>query len=87
MENYGTESAPYWKFKGGETYVVSFPVGMAADDVVALARPRIEYANPMASEHIIGWKAMPADAATQWEADQLEFDGRVDSLSPRLAVG
>ncbi len=93
MENYGTADAPYWKFKGGDTYVItgfSHPmndtIGAAAMAAVESVRARIEYSNPMASVTIIDWEFAPADGLTQWERDQQAFEGSVTTPSPRIAL-
>jgi hypothetical protein len=91
-ENYGTESEPYFKFKGGSTYVVALPVpldaeiGEAARAAVALVRGTIEYANPMSEEYILDWELVEDDVLTPDEKDQLEFDGKITSPSKRITV-
>lgn len=92
-ENYGTPEAPYWKFKGGDTIIVTgfdHPlcdgIGQAAQAVVDALRARIEYRNPMSEEYVIDWEFAPVDALTQSEQDQLEFDGRISDPSPRMAA-
>lgn len=62
-ENYSEDpSNPYWKCKGGETYVVTgiTPVDMLDGDAVTALKNQIaelvEYSNPMSSEQIIDWE-------------------------------
>ena len=93
-ENYGSAEQPYWKFKGGDTIVVTgfthpltAGIGQAAATVVAQLRSTIEYANPMSEEYILDWELLPEGTLTQWEKDQLEFDdGKIDSPSKRVAI-
>ena len=94
QENYGTETAPFWKFKGGETFVLTgfdHPMsdGLAAAGQAAVeqVRSQIEYANPMAEQTIIDWEFKANDAMTPFENDQMEFDGRVTSPATRLTLG
>ena len=93
QENYGTETAPYWKFKGGSTYVLlgfehplSDGLAAAGQAAVESVRSQIEYANPMSEEAIIDWEFKADAALTQYETDQLEFEGRVSSPSPRITL-
>jgi hypothetical protein len=92
-ENYGDEAKPYWKFKGGETYVITgfnHPlndrIGAAAAAVVDAMRARVEYANGMSEEYLLDWELVPASELTQSERDQLEFDGRITDPSQRIAL-
>lgn len=87
-ENYGSR----WKAKGGETFVIpnfTLPqdnlqaAGNAAVDAV---RNLIEVNNDMTEVSIIDWEYAPTGSLTPWERDQKEFDGRIDSPSPRIAA-
>ena len=51
-ENYGTESDPYWKFKGGSDYFIQNvnPLNVAPGLLVDKVRSQIEYSNPMSQE-------------------------------------
>jgi len=92
-ENYGTEAAPYWKCKGGQTIVVTgfdHPltdgIGAAAARVVDALRARIEYTNPIAQEWILDWEFAEAGTLTRDEQLQMEYDGRIDHPAMRLAL-
>lgn len=93
MENYGTPERPYWKYKGGSTYVVegfTHPlndrIGAAGAAVVEALRPTLEYANSMAEEYIIDWSFESVDALTENERLQLEYDGRVTYPDKRIPL-
>jgi len=73
-ENYGSALAPYWKFKGGSTYVVENLTLEQADKILTNGIPTlkalIEYFGPMSEEYIIGEQVV-GDSATvceEWES-------------------
>lgn len=79
-ENYGAhdwdgkgECPQYWKFKGGETYVIrdlDVAAAMNAAELVAEARKYIEYANEATEEYILGWDLLDdceSDMCESWE--------------------
>jgi len=78
-ENYGTESDPYWKFKGGDEYYILGvdPLKTAPGVLVEKVRDRIEYAGPMNEEYILDWELVEDDFQTDFERDQLLFDGEI----------
>lgn len=78
-ENYGDSENPYWKFKGGCEYkIVDFMGNQEqARDMVEYIRGRIEYAHDMAMEYIIDWAIKPDNYLTEFERDQLEFEGKI----------
>lgn len=94
-ENYSDNpvTAPYWKCKGGRTIVLTgfshplndglFAAGQAAVDA---ARASIEQDNDYYKEHIIDWSFANENDLTEFEKDQLRFDGRVDSRDQRIAI-
>lgn len=82
-ENYGNPTDPYWKFKGGEDYIIEIP-GFRFDDefadknlreVVDQLRSKIEFSNDMASERIVGYKVVEDGYFTEFERSQLTYDG------------
>ena len=85
LENYGDADKPFWKNKGGEDYIVDVH-GFRFDTefsehhgqmiVDELSRV-IEYKNAFAEEFIIGWVFVEDDFTTQYEDEQLEYDGEV----------
>ena len=78
-ENYGTESDPYWKNKGGDEYYILGvdPLKTAPGVLVEQVRGRIEYTNPRSEEYILDWQLVPDDFQTDFERDQLLFDGEI----------
>jgi hypothetical protein len=82
-ENYGTESEPYWKFKGGSTIVVVDAEG-SVDVLVENMRASIEYSNPMSEEYVRSFELRPSETLTDDEKDQLEFDGKITYPSKRI---
>jgi len=73
-ENYGTADKPYWKFKGGDTYIVP---NLTADHAVKIGKTGIptlisliESRNPMFEEYVQNWAMLDDDVATHedWEA-------------------
>ena len=77
-ENYGSPEEPYWKFKGGSEYFVpNVNECDMIDVIVDRARPQVEYSNPMSEEYILGYEIVADDYMTEFERDQLEFEGLV----------
>ena len=78
-ENYGTESDPYWKFKGGSDYFILDvdPLKTAPGLLVEQVRSEIEHAGAMTEEYILDWELVADDALSPFEQDQLELDGEI----------
>lgn len=81
LENYGTETAPYWKFKGGSTYVLTGfavplndQIGDVARMAVSLTRQQIEYSNDYSREYVIDWAIVPAGTVT--EDDEIGYPSK-----------
>ena len=92
-ENYGTASQPYWKFKGGDTYVVTGfeapldeSIGEAGANAVASLRKQIEYTNNGAQQYILDWEFVEDRKLTEHEELQLKYDGCITYPSPRIAL-
>lgn len=92
-ENYGDESQPYWKFKGGDTIVLTGfdapfndRIGAAAAAVVEAVRSQVEYRNAFAESYIIDWEFAEADTFTEDERLQQEYDGKILYPSKRIAI-
>jgi hypothetical protein len=72
-ENYGSALAPYWKNKGGDTYVVQCITEAQADrirkDGIPTLKSLIEFNNPMSTEHIISYEVMQDSEVVgeEWE--------------------
>ena len=78
-ENYGDSKNPYWKFKGGCDYKILKFTGSESEAKLLIdsIRDRIEYSNEFAAEYIINWSIKPEGYLTEFERDQLEFDGEI----------
>jgi hypothetical protein len=74
FENYGVR----WKAKGGSDYVV---LGVdecdMIDVIVDRARAKIECDNEAFREYVIGYTVVADDYLTEFEQQQLEWDGRI----------
>ena len=85
-ENYGDEVNPHWKAKGGCDYVIkNFTDFDKVTNAVMAIRPSIETDNEFMREYIIDWEVVADDYLTQFEKDQLEFEG-VIRFSPKELV-
>ena len=75
----GTGDSAYWKAKGGNDYVVKNFRGNEekAAALVMAVRDRIEQRNDYFEESIIGWDIVEDDYLTEFERDQLEYEGRI----------
>ena len=82
--NLGKGADAYWKAKGGSDYVVKNFKGNDAKATAAVMalRAQIEQDNDAFREHIIGWRVVADDYMTQFERDQLEYEGKI-TYSPR----
>lgn len=95
MENYGTNKEPYWKFKGGDEYIIEIP-GFRFDDEFAMKnlqsiidsdiRPTIEYSNDYAREYITNFSIVEDDYTTEFEKSQLEYDGVIQFPAKRFVL-
>lgn len=85
QENYGAhdwdgqgECPQYWKFKGGNEYVVkNFKDFGRMTEVVMALRGQVESDNEYFKEHIIDFEVVADDYLTEFERNQLEFDGSI----------
>lgn len=82
--NLGTGENAYWKPKGGDDYVVKnfLPRGLhsleeSATMAVMALREKIESDNVAYREVIIDWKIVADDYLTEYERDQLEYEGKI----------
>ena len=91
-ENYGAhdwdgvgEVPQYWKAKGGNDYVIRnfTDFGNVTETVMAL-RPQVESDNEYFREYIINWEIVADDYLTEFERDQLEYDGEIRFPSKEL---
>jgi len=88
MENYGahdwdgTGACPqYWKFKGGEDYFYQLGAVEPGDEhlaeLVESLRDRVEWSDEGSRSYIVGYGVVADDFLTQFERQQLEWDGRI----------
>ena len=87
MENYDVDEVSeegYWKFKGGNTFIVD---NVDVNNIQSVANeiiPLIEYDNSMSREFVIEWTVVNDDWQSQYEKDQKEwYDGQM-YYDPRL---
>ena len=72
-ENYGSADKPYWKFKGGETFVVPDltveQVMKVKERGIPTLTALIEVRNPMFEEYVIDWSILDNDTVVceEWE--------------------
>jgi hypothetical protein len=85
LENYGTETEPYWKFKGGDMVkVLNVPLNIDYSAVVDMVSPQIEYKNAFAEKYILGWGLEPDDFLSPFEKGQLDYDGEIAYKEPEI---
>ena len=84
-ENYGAhdwdgvgECPEYWKAKGGNDYfVLNVSTVSEAQEIMLDIRAEVEVNSMYFSEHIIGWDLVENDFRTEFEQDQLDFEGQI----------
>jgi hypothetical protein len=97
QENYGahdwdgTGACPqYWKFKGGQDYKYDLgPAGRSQEaltELVMALRPQIEEDNDYVRNHIIDWRVVGDDYLTEFERDQLDWEGRITFPARKLSL-
>ena len=91
MENYGAhdwdgtgECPQYWKSKGGNDYVIKKFKGDPTTAVMAV-RGQIESDNDYTREHVLWWKVVADDYLTEFERDQMEYEGKITFPAQELA--
>ena len=85
-ENYGDDVNPHWKPKGGCDYVVKkFKDVNKVTEVVMALRSQIECDNEWYRESIIGWEIVADDYLTEFEKDQLEYEGKIRFPAKEIA--
>ncbi len=95
MENYawredgslGVGADAYWKFKGGSDYVIkNVDECDMIDVIVDRVRGKIECDNDAFREYIVGYRVVANDYRTQFEKDQLEYEGKITYPAHELTV-
>ncbi len=76
-ENYGSADKPFWKFKGGETYIVPNLTTAQAERIIRDGIPTlkalIEYKNSMSEESVIYYRIVEDDTVVcdEWETPNM----------------
>jgi hypothetical protein len=84
QENYGAhdwdgqgDCPQYWKFKGGDDYfVLNVDLNRAAETVDAV-RSQIEWDTQYSRSWVINWEVVADDFVTEFERNQLEWEGKI----------
>lgn len=78
-----TGSEAYWKPKGGAEYkVLGVPAGADIAAVVESLRDKIEVANDVFLEAIVGYSVEAEDYLSWYEKSQLDFEGKITFAEP-----
>ena len=73
-----TGEQAYWKAKGGSEYVVkNFKDHNRITEVVMALRSQVEVNNEYFREQILDWMVVPNDYLTEFEQNQLEYEGKI----------
>ena len=94
LENYGAhdwdgvgECPQYWKAKGGSDYVVkNFTNFNNTTEVVMALRGQIEEDNDYFRSFIIDWEVVADDFLTEFEQDQLNYEGKIRFAAKELVL-
>ena len=73
----GTGADAYWKPKGGSDYVIRNIDVNRAQELADKATLELEQASDYFTETVIGWEVVADDYLTEFERDQLEFEGKI----------
>ena len=83
----GTGENAYWKAKGGDEYVVpNFTAFDRVTEVVMALRNKIEADTVAYRETIVDFEIVADDYLTEYEKNQLEFDGRITYPAKELEL-
>ena len=86
-ENYGDADQPHWKAKGGGDYFVrNVDECDMVDVIVDRVRGQIECNNEMFREYIIGWRVVADDYLTEFERNQILWDGKITYPAQELEI-
>jgi len=93
-ENYGAhdwdgvgECPQYWKAKGGSDYVVkNFTNFNNTSEVVMALRGQIEEDSEYFRSSIIDWEVVADDFLTEFEQDQLNYEGKIRFAAKELVL-
>jgi len=82
----GTGPDAYFKPKGGDEYVVRGVDPEQVFEVLEKIALKIEQANDYFQEFIVDTKIVDDDYLTEYERDQLEYDGEISFPAKELTV-
>ncbi len=82
----GTGTEAYWKAKGGSEYVIRNIDINRVQELAEVARAQVEQANDYYTETVIGWEVVADDYMTEFERDQLEYEGKIEYPAKELEV-
>ena len=93
QENYGAHDwdgkgacPQYWKFKGGNDYVVRNVDVNRAREIFESVRGQTEEYSDYYREYVIDWEVVADDYLTEYEKSQLEYDGEITYPAKILEV-
>ena len=79
----GTGPNAYWKAKGGSSYkVLGVPTNVDMDEVLNMVRGEIEKKTDAYQEIIIGHGLEADDWMSEFEQDQLKYEGEITFPEP-----
>jgi hypothetical protein len=79
----GTGPDAYWKAKGGSSYkVLGVPTNVDMDEVLNMVRGEIEKKTDAYQEIIIGHGLEADDWMSEFEQDQLKYEGEITFPEP-----
>lgn len=82
-ENYGTDTDPFWKSKGGSDYkILGVPLNVDYEAIVSASG--IGYSNAYSEEYVIGWSIESDDYLSEFERSQLEYEGKIGFPEPTM---
>lgn len=93
-ENYGDEQNPRWKGKGGSDIIIAHPshnevikLGTKGlQEIVNRAKALVDKDLTYFQEYIIDWNLIEDYEPTQWEKDQLEYEGKIKFPSKDISA-
>lgn len=93
MENYGAHDwdgqgtcPEYWKAKGGSEYMVEgVPLNIDYEEVIAMLGQEVNHSSSYSREWVIGWTVEADDYLSEFERQQLEYDGAIQFPEPRVS--
>ena len=93
-ENYGAhdwdgvgECPQYWKAKGGSDYVIkNFTAFNEVAETIMAVRGQIEEDSEYFRSSIITWEVVADDFLTEFEQDQLNYEGKIQFFAKELEL-